>query len=157
MALAVLLPSFSAPAEGAKDTASAGEVKSFVVEQEPLPELSDGYTTEVLARSMPVKSTFEGVASWYGPGFDGRPMANGEIYDQNEILVAHRSLPFGTMLRITNLINGKVIVAPVKDRGPYIEVDGVYTRDIDLSYATAKAIDMVAYGLVPVRVEILGE
>jgi len=58
------------------------------------------------------------MASWYGPGFNGRKMANGQIYDMNDISVAHRTLPFGTKLRITNLMNGKSIIAPVLDRGP---------------------------------------
>jgi len=96
---------------------------------------------------------YEGLASWYGPGFHGRRMANGEIYNMNEVLVAHRRYPFGTELKITNLDNGRSIVAPVKDRGPYIEVNGRYTREIDLSSAAADLLGTKHKGVVRVKIE----
>ena len=100
--------------------------------------------------------TSEGMASWYGPGFHGRPMANGEIFNQNAIVVAHRTLPLGFKVKITNLENGKSIVAPVLDRGPYVKnASGQYTREIDLSSAVAEALDTKQKGVVRVKIEPL--
>ncbi|HOZ55986.1 MAG: RlpA-like protein precursor [Parcubacteria group bacterium ADurb.Bin316] len=97
---------------------------------------------------------YEGMASWYGPGFHGRPMANGDIFNQNEIVVAHRTFPLGLKVKITNLENGKSIVAPVLDRGPYVKNSkGQYTREIDLSSAVADALDTKHKGVVKVKIE----
>lgn len=87
-------------------------------------------------------------ASWYGPGFHGRLTANGEIYDQMSFTAAHKSLKFGTLLRITNLRNNKSVVIRINDRGPYI--DG---RDLDLSKAAALEIGMVKRGVAKIKVE----
>src|SRR5712691_9791904 len=92
-----------------------------------------------------------GVASWYGPGFHGNRTANGEIYDQYELTAAHRTLPLGTRVMVTNLSNGRAVEVRVNDRGPF--VDG---RAIDLSYAAARTIGMVGPGTVRVRIEVLG-
>lgn len=92
-----------------------------------------------------------GIASWYGQKFHGKKMANGEIYNQNNILVAHRFLPLGIHVRVTNLLNGKSIIAPVLDRGPYIK-----SRELDLSLGAAKVLGAVEKGIIPVSVEILG-
>jgi rare lipoprotein A (peptidoglycan hydrolase) len=101
-------------------------------------------------------STREGLASWYGPGFNGRKMANGDIYDMNDISVAHRTLPFGTKLKITNLTNGKSLIAPVLDRGPYVKNSkGQFTREVDLSSAAADALDTKHSGVVRVKIEPL--
>ncbi|PIT89115.1 MAG: hypothetical protein COU27_02025 [Candidatus Levybacteria bacterium CG10_big_fil_rev_8_21_14_0_10_36_7] len=98
--------------------------------------------------------SYEGVASWYGPGFNGKLMANGQKYDQNKISVAHRTLPLGSLVKVTNLETGESIVAPVLDRGPYVfDEKGASTREIDLSYATAKELNTVGKGLVKVRIE----
>ncbi|AFN74459.1 rare lipoprotein A [Melioribacter roseus P3M-2] len=90
------------------------------------------------------------VASWYGPGFHGRLTANGEIYDQMALTAAHKELPFGTYLRVTNLRNGKSVVVKINDRGPYIE-----GRDIDLSKGAATALGMIHPGVIKVRIEKL--
>src|SRR5437773_7085951 len=82
-----------------------------------------------------------GVASWYGPGFHGNRTANGEIYDQYELTAAHRSLPHGTRVMVTNLMNGRAVEVRINDRGPFVG-----GRVIDLSYAAARAIDMVGPG-----------
>ena len=92
----------------------------------------------------------EGNASWYGEPFHGRRASNGEIYDMYKLTAAHRTLPFETMVRVTNLSNGKSTVVRITDRGPFIE-----NRIIDLSLAAAREIDSVGPGVVPVRVEIL--
>ena len=93
-----------------------------------------------------------GVASWYGPGFHGNRTANGEIYDQYELTAAHRTLPLGTRVMVTNLRNDRAVEVRINDRGPF--VDG---RAIDLSYAAARTIDMVGPGTARVRIEVLGK
>ena len=92
----------------------------------------------------------EGSASWYGEPFNGRRASNGEIYDMYKLTAAHRTLPFETMVRVTNLSNGKSTTVRITDRGPFIE-----NRIIDLSFAAAREIDSVGPGVVPVRVEVI--
>lgn len=92
----------------------------------------------------------EMVASWYGPGYHGRPMANGEIYNMYDMVVAHKELPFGTRLEIVNPENQTRVVAVVKDRGPFI-----HGRDLDLSYGIAKKLGMVEKGVGKVLVKVL--
>jgi len=87
-------------------------------------------------------------ASWYGPGFHGQKTANGEVYDQNSFTAAHKSLKFGTLLKITNLKNSKSVVVRINDRGPYI-----YGRDLDLSKAAALELGMVRKGVAKIKVE----
>ena len=91
-----------------------------------------------------------GVASWYGPGFHGRTTANGERYNMNELTAAHKSLKFGTKVRVTNGNNGKSVVVRINDRGPYVG-----SRIIDLSKGAAEAIDMIGPGTAKVTVEII--
>jgi rare lipoprotein A len=95
--------------------------------------------------------TEEGNASWYGEPFHGRHASNGEIYDMYKLTAAHRTLPFETMVRVTNLNNGKSTVVRITDRGPFVD-----NRIIDLSLAAAREVDSVGSGVVPVRVEVLG-
>jgi len=91
----------------------------------------------------------EGLASWYGEPYHGRPTASGPRYDMNEMTAAHRTLPFGTVVRVTNLSNRKRATVLINDRGPF--VDG---RIIDLSRAAAEAIDSIGPGVVRVRLEV---
>jgi rare lipoprotein A len=91
-----------------------------------------------------------GVASWYGPGFHGRRTANGEVYDQYGLTAAHRTLPHGTWVEVTNLANDRSVRVRVNDRGPYVD-----DRVIDLSYTAAQRLDMVRSGIAPVRVEVV--
>lgn len=92
----------------------------------------------------------EGNASWYGVPFNGRRASNGEIYDMYKLTAAHRTLPFETMVRVTNLSNGKSTTVRITDRGPFVD-----NRIIDLSLAAAREIDSVGPGVVHVRVEVL--
>lgn len=92
----------------------------------------------------------EGNASWYGDPFNGRRASNGEVYDMHKLTAAHRTLPFNTMVRVTNLNNGKSTVVRITDRGPFVE-----GRIIDLSLAAAREIESVGPGVVPVRLEVL--
>lgn len=91
-----------------------------------------------------------GVASWYGPGFHGQPTSSGAIYDQHALTAAHQKLPLGTRARVTNLENGKSVEVLINDRGPFAK-----GRIIDLSYAAARALDMVGPGTARVRVDVV--
>lgn len=87
-------------------------------------------------------------ASWYGPGFHGQKTANGERYDQMSFTAAHKSLKFGTLLKITNPKNNKSVVVRINDRGPYIG-----GRDLDLSKAAALELGFVRKGVTKIKVE----
>src|ERR1035441_9623070 len=91
-----------------------------------------------------------GKASWYGHPYHGRPAADGEIYDMETMVAAHRTLPFQTWVRVYNLDNNKTVEVRIVDRGPF--VDG---RIIDLSHAAARVIEMIGPGTANVRMEIL--
>ncbi len=101
---------------------------------------------------LQIAQAVTGEASWYGPGFHGRTTANGEKFNQEELTAAHRSLPFGTKVRVTNINNGRSVVVRINDRGPFAA-----GRVIDLSAAAARIIGMVGSGIAPVRLEILGQ
>jgi rare lipoprotein A len=92
-----------------------------------------------------------GLASWYGPGLHGRRTASGTVHTGAALTAAHRSLPFGTRVRVTNLNNGRAVVVVVDDRGPFVR-----GRVIDLSLAAARRLGMVRDGVVPVRLEVVG-
>jgi len=95
-------------------------------------------------------STETGLASWYGPPYHNRRGSNGEVYDMNSFTAAHRTLPLGTIVRVTNLKSGRAAVVRITDRGPFIE-----GRIIDLSLAAAKRIDLWRAGVAEVRIEVL--
>jgi len=98
----------------------------------------------------PAGYTEEGNASWYGEPFNGRRASNGEIYDMYKLTAAHKTLPFDTVVRVTNLNNGKSTSVRITDRGPFVE-----NRIIDLSLAAAREIESIGPGVVPVRLEII--
>jgi rare lipoprotein A len=105
----------------------------------------------VRVRYFPGGGTIQtGMASWYGPDFHGKPTSNKEIYDMYEMTAAHRTLPFGAQVMVTNLANGRTAVVRINDRGPFKN-----DRIIDVSYAAARLLDMVGQGVVPVRLDIL--
>ncbi len=91
----------------------------------------------------------EGLASWYGEPYHGRPTASGPIYDMWEMTAAHRTLPFGTKVHVVNLDNGHEADVTINDRGPFVE-----GRILDLSRAAAEALDAVGPGVVRVRLEV---
>ena len=96
--------------------------------------------------------TEDGMASWYGgdDGFEGKPTASGEIYDSSKMTAAHRDLPLGTTVRVTNLDNGKAVDVRINDRGPF-----VHGRVIDLSQEAARRLDLIGPGVGPVRIVIV--
>jgi len=91
-----------------------------------------------------------GIASWYGPGFHGRRTASGEIYDMFALTAAHKTLPFGTIVKVVDLDTGRSVVVRINDRGPFIK-----GRIIDLSYAAAQELGMVKKGLAKVGLKIV--
>jgi len=90
------------------------------------------------------------IASWYGPKFHGKQTANTEKYNQMALTAAHKTLPFGTMLRVTNPQNGKQVIVRINDRGPYIK-----GRDLDLSKGAALQLGMIEKGVIKVEIEKL--
>jgi rare lipoprotein A len=105
------------------------------------------------ASSDPTEVQF-GLASWYGPGFHGEETASGEIFDQREMVAAHRTLPLGSVIRVTNLENGRGVTLRVIDRGPY----GRNFRKgtvVDVSRGAANRLGFIRKGLVRVRLEVI--
>lgn len=100
--------------------------------------------------AVPGEYVEEGIASWYGVPFNGRRTSNGEIYDMHQFTAAHRTLPFGAIVRVTNLRNGKQTEVRINDRGPFVA-----NRIIDLSLSAAQSIEMVGTGTAPVRLELV--
>jgi peptidoglycan lytic transglycosylase len=95
-----------------------------------------------------------GLASFYGPGFDGERAASGQIFNARAMVAAHRTLPFGSLVRVTNLENGRAVIVRIVDRGPYGRNQRRGTI-IDVSTRAAERLRSVKKGLVPVRVEVL--
>jgi rare lipoprotein A len=99
---------------------------------------------------MSNNAVFKGMSSYYADKFDGKVTASGEIFNQALYTAAHKTLPFGTMLKVTRISNGKSVVVRVNDRGPFVE-----GRIIDLSLAAAKEIGLVIDGVAEVTIEVL--
>ncbi len=92
-----------------------------------------------------------GIASWYGPGFNGRRTANGEIYDQEDLTAASPVLPLGTRAMVTNLENARSVEVRINDRGPFVK-----GREIDLSHRAAQLLGIIRPGTARVRIDVLG-
>ncbi|MBE7381093.1 MAG: septal ring lytic transglycosylase RlpA family protein [Leptolyngbya sp. SIO1E4] len=99
-----------------------------------------------------VSSVSTGRASWYGPGFHGRRTASGEVFNQNALTAAHRTLPFGTLVRVTNLNNSRQVVVRINDRGPFS-----HGRILDLSAGAAREVGLDRAGVGPIRLEVLSD
>ena len=97
-----------------------------------------------------VISTHSGEASWYGPGFYGNRTASGEVFRRGTMTAAHRTLPFGTRVRVTNLWNGRKAVVRINDRGPFAG-----DRVIDLAHGAASELGLTSSGIAEVRLEVL--
>ena len=111
----------------------------------PQAALADRFSLESTPDVAPVKGVFHeferGGASWYGPGLHGRRTASGERYDMHALTAAHRTLPFGTIVRVRSLVNGREVEVRITDRGPF-----VHSRVIDVSRAAAVELDMLGLG-----------
>ncbi len=101
----------------------------------------------VSSSSVYVSGSETGLASFYSESYNGKKTANGEIYNSSEFTAAHKTLPFGTKVKVTNLTNGKTVKVRVNDRGPYVS-----GRIIDLTRTAARKIDMVNAGVVKVKI-----
>ena len=106
---------------------------------------------EESAEPQPVRRVYHGIASFYGPGFEGQETASGRIFDSDEMVAAHRTLPFGTRVRVTNLENDRTVVLRIIDRGPYVGRNTI----IDVSKGAARRLGFLKDGRVRVRVEVL--
>ncbi len=109
--------------------------------------VSSCHRKQVPASSVEVSGTETGMASFYAESYNGRKTANGEIYNSSKLTAAHKKLPFGTKVKVTNLSNGKSVKVRINDRGPFVA-----GRIIDLTRSAAKKIDMVNAGVVKVRI-----
>ncbi|KAB2907656.1 MAG: septal ring lytic transglycosylase RlpA family protein [Ignavibacteriales bacterium] len=116
------------------------------------PNTPNNYNEVVKAFGLEVVSSFKGTATYYADSFQDKPTSSGELYKKSKFTAAHKDLPFNTLVRVTNLKNGKTVIVKINDRGPFVK-----EREIDLSYIAAKAIDMLNDGVVEVLVEILGK
>ena len=96
------------------------------------------------------KNKYYGVSSWYGPNFHGKLTANGEVFDMNAMTAAHKALPLGSLVRVTNLANDKSVTVRINDRGPYVQ-----GRILDCSYGVAKDLGFVDEGTASVRIDVI--
>ncbi len=99
---------------------------------------------------VPLGWTQIGIASWYGPNFNGQKTSDGEIYNMYDYTAAHKTLPMNTVVKVTNLNNGKSVIVRINDRGPFVK-----NRIIDLSYAAAKKIGVDVSGTAPVKIKVV--
>lgn len=159
-----LAPAFSdqvlaATSETAIEPASAGSTDLAIREADatPSPEELPVRPAPLPVAPVPppapgprVVQTSTGQASWYGPGFFGNRTANGEVFRPGTMTAAHRTLPFGTRVRVTNLNNGRVAVVRINDRGPFHG-----SRVIDLGHGAASELGVVSSGVARVKLEVL--
>ena len=111
----------------------------------------DDQVNELSGMPLAIRQTVQrGKASYYGDSFKGKRTASGEIYNPRKLTAAHRTLPFGTRVRVTNLFNDKSVIVRINDRGPFIK-----SRIIDLSRAAAEKLDMIDNGVIEVLIEII--
>jgi peptidoglycan lytic transglycosylase len=123
-----------------------------VASPEPSPAPAPAQPPVAASPLIPGTYVEQGIASWYGKPFDGRRAADGEVFDMNTLVAAHRTLPFGSIVRVTNLNNGLQTEVRIIDRGPFVE-----GRVLDLSRAAAQALQMIGTGTAPVRVELISD
>ena len=123
-----------------------GVLLTAILAMLPIAAAAEDTTTENTTHEL------EGYASWYGGKFQGRLTANGEVFDTSLLTAAHKTLPFGTIVEVTHLGNGRTVEVRINDRGPFVE-----GRVIDLSRAAADALDMAGEGVAPVRLRIVSE
>jgi len=101
-------------------------------------------------KKVPIGWTQKGIASWYGPNFHGKYTSNGEIYNMFAYTAAHKTLPMNTIVKVTNLNNGKSVIVRINDRGPFVK-----GRIIDLSYVAGKKLGLDVTGIAPVIIKVI--
>ncbi len=153
LAVFFAIAAFGCAMSGRRILVSGHEGPAMVLPETDDGRLQESYTIDgVPYYSLPSEEGFveEGIASWYGGEFQGRYTANGEVYDMHEKTAAHKTLPFGTHVKVVNLSNEKEVVVRINDRGPFVK-----GRIIDLSFAAAKDIGLIDPGTTRVRVVAL--
>lgn len=135
-------PPASDPSAPAVPTASDATPRAPAAPRESAPLPAAPEDGNKLLAGEALKEFEQGKASWYGPRFNGRRTASGERYNMNELTAAHKTLPFGTLVRVRSLVNGKEVDVRITDRGPFSR-----GRVIDLSRAAAEAIGMLGLGV----------
>ena len=143
-------PSESQPTDLSSDKPPAPAVRRETPPIAKVPSPLDTEPAPPVAKIPPAEppTTETGLASWYGAKHHGKRTASGEVFNQNQFTAAHRTLPFGSRVKVINLDNGKSIYVRINDRGPFKR-----GRIIDVSRAAAKALDMVQEGIATVRIE----
>jgi rare lipoprotein A len=141
------IPQPSTDAESKPDSAHRAEATPDRVQQDRVQQDKDGLSISADAKPILIET---GLASWYGPPYHNRRGSNGEVYDMNAMTAAHRTLPLGSIVRVTNVKTGSSAIVRITDRGPFIG-----TRILDLSLAAAKKVDLVRAGVSQVRIEVL--
>ena len=134
-----------------KKTDSIEELTKTVDVTVPTEQKTKTQAKDIVNKSKKSLQTKYGSASFYGPGFHGRKTASGEVFNQNALTAAHRTLPFGTKLQVTCTTTGRSVVVRVNDRGPFAGRN----RVLDLSVGAAKAIGMIEKGVTNVKYEVL--
>jgi rare lipoprotein A len=153
---ALLFTSSIAPAQAGSLTATQAPGSSVAIRPADFPSDWERFVDEI--RPVPTASNLiasagrvtTGQASWYGPGFFGNRTASGEVLRPGTLTAAHRTLPFGTMVRVTNLWNGRSAVVRINDRGPFHG-----RRVIDLAHGAAHELGLTASGIADVKLEVL--
>ena len=146
----LLMALFLGPSVGASPSSEEFVIEA-IQENEEITRIQEAAAVRPLPASKLIE-VVQGAASWYGPGFYGRTTANGEHFRKGTLTAAHRTLPFGTKVRVTNLSNGRSVVVRINDRGPF-----KYHRVIDLAHGAASQLRMMQAGEVPVKLEILAK
>jgi rare lipoprotein A len=138
---------------------SANLLRRLLGGANPVSEVSNAPSSRLATKSAfsptlnnRIVGVMSGMASWYGPGFDGNYSASGELFNASDLTAAHPSLPFGTLVRVVNMDNGQSVVVRINDRGPY-----AHGRVIDISTAAANVIGLISSGVAPVRLEVLSK
>lgn len=125
-------------------------LRRLIGNAEPLSTVPNRPKRSVQISLGPIRLRSNGWASWYGPGFSGNMSASGEVFNENAMTAAHRTLPFGTLVQVTNLDNGRTVVVRINDRGPFSG-----DRLIDLSSAAARVLGLIQSGVAPVRLDVV--
>lgn len=154
-AAALLMASFAsvAPSQAASFSSSTPAADAVIRDVTPAPAWEDRFLRQMPSAPkglLQLASATVGQASWYGPGFYGNRTASGEVLRPGTYTAAHRSLPFGTRVRVTNLYNGRTAVVRINDRGPFVG-----SRIIDVAHGAAVDLGLTASGTANVKLEVL--
>ncbi|MEY4360654.1 MAG: hypothetical protein RLZZ631_2140 [Cyanobacteriota bacterium] len=131
-------------------SATSGLEEPASTEETPLNPTTPALPIATPPEPPRVKSTSSGQASWYGPGFYGNRTASGEVLRPGTLTAAHRTLPFGTQVRVTNMGNGRSAIVRINDRGPFHS-----SRVIDLAHGAASNLGLISSGVANVKLEVL--